>query len=159
MRLARGLSALLLAALLWACDDAAEDKPYVEFVGGGFIFNYRLAEAYYGFVARIVREPPDGAILEATFENPSRAAPIVLRQVYDGRRTGYKFETPPLRGIEAERDYRVDLRLLTPDGGEVIAIYSRNFRTYTGQEVLPKMPLAVGPGHHANPDARPPGSE
>ncbi|MDP6707835.1 MAG: hypothetical protein QF893_15935 [Alphaproteobacteria bacterium] len=147
MRLVRGLFALLLAAQLWACDDSGDDQPYVEIVGGGFIFNYRLAEAYYGFVARVVRQPPDGAILEATFENPSRAAPIVQRQVYDGRRTGYKFETPPLRGIEAERDYRVELRLLTPDGGTVIASYATSFRTYTGQEVLPKRPLTVGPGY------------
>ncbi len=50
----RSLVALLASLfLLAACEEKASDEPYVEFVGGGFIFNYRLAEAYYGFLVRV----------------------------------------------------------------------------------------------------------
>ena len=43
-------------------------KPYVEFAGGGFIFNYRTANHYYGFVVRQKKPLPAGSKLEARFE-------------------------------------------------------------------------------------------
>ena len=35
----------VVAVLLAGCDETPADAPYVEFVGGGFIFNYRMATA------------------------------------------------------------------------------------------------------------------
>jgi hypothetical protein len=148
MTLKRAVLAALLAGLVAACDEAPEDKPYLEFAGGGFIFNYRIAEAYYGFVARVVRALPEGAILEAELENPSGGAPFILRQVSHKTQFAYSFQSPPLEGVEAERDYRVELRLLDGAEGRVIARYSRTFQSDLGQEALPRQPLAVGPGYH-----------
>ncbi len=140
--------AMILCALLAACsDDEAEDDPYLEFAGGGFVFNYRLATAEYGFIARVTREITPGTIIEAEFENPSGGAPFVIRQSAVEGVPSYVFRTPPVQGVEAMRDYLVELRLLESGSGQVIAEYSRTFRSDIGQDVLPKSPTVVGPGY------------
>lgn len=58
---------LCVAAIMCACSSDDSNKPYLEFAGGGFIFNYRLATTNYGFVARRVRKIPRGTIIEAEF--------------------------------------------------------------------------------------------
>ncbi len=104
-----------MVALFFAgCDEQAKDEPYVDIVGGGFILNYRLAEAYYGFVAQIKRAPPEGTVLEARFEDPSGGPAIIVRQIHRAPRRGYKFETPPVKGVEADRDYAPVRRLEHP---------------------------------------------
>ncbi len=57
------------ALLLAACGEDA-NAPYLSFAGGGFIFNYRNAEAFYGFVAKPLRTLPEGGVIEAQFEVP-----------------------------------------------------------------------------------------
>ncbi len=124
------------------------DGPYIEFIGGGFIFNYRLAEADYGFVAGVKRPIPAGTVLEAEFENPGDGAAIIVRQTAKWGRTAYMFRTPPLQGIKANRDYHVELRLVNPATSQVIARYTRAYRSDVGQDILPKSPPVVGPGYH-----------
>jgi hypothetical protein len=136
--------------LLVACSDNS-DKPYVEFIGGGFIFNYRLAEANYGFVVKPVRRIPAGTILEAQFENPSGGEPIVVRGTAKFGRLQYVFRTPPVHGVRANHDYQVHLRLLDPADKHVIASYSRTFRSDVDQSILPESPPVVGPGYQRAP--------
>ncbi len=136
----------IAAVVLVACSDV--DKPYIEFIGGGFIFNYRLAEADYGFVVKPVRRIAAGTILEAQFENPSGGEPIVIRETAKFGRLQYVFRTPPLRGVKANREYHVELRLLDPADRHVIASYSRTFRSDVDQSILPERPPVVGPGYH-----------
>ena len=156
MRAIRVLAGPVLLLLFFAgCDSDPDDRPYLEFVGGGFVFNYRIATADYGFVAKVVKELPAGATVEAQFENPSGGAPIVLRQPVTEGQAFYTFRTPPLQGVEAERDYRVELRLLAPDGGEAIATYTRSYRSQVSQEILPEAPLVVGPGYQQPPENAP----
>jgi hypothetical protein len=141
------LSALILGASLAACESGhSDDKPYLAFVGGGFVFNYRLATADYGFVARALRTIPAGSIIEAVFENPGGGSPIVLRQNTKAGRSSYVFRTPPLQGVRANHDYQVVLRLLSPGQGE-FASYRKSFRSQAGQDVLPVAPPVVGPGY------------
>ncbi len=146
---------LLLAAVLGArCEPGADsDEPYVEFIGGGFIFNYRLAEADYGFVVKPKRCIPDGTVLEARFENPSGGEPLVVRETARWGRLQYVFRTPPVRGVKANRDYRVELRLLDPKDGHVMASYGKSFRSDVDQSVLPERPPVVGPGYQPTPSA------
>jgi hypothetical protein len=152
MRTCMLLSALA-GFLLVACDNA--DKPYLEFIGGGFIFNYRLAEADYGFVAKPVRRIPDGTIIEAVFENPQGGSPFVVRDTAKWGRLQYVFRTPPVQGVKANRDYKVELRLLDPKDNHVIATYAKTFRSNVDQSILPKYPPVVGPGYQPAPP--PPG--
>lgn len=151
MRLRRFLSGALLVLLSGCSGSESDNRPYLEFIGGGFIFNYRLAEADYGFVAKPLRRIPEGTILEATFENPSGGAPIVIRQKAKWGRSQYVFRTPPVRGVKAHHDYRVELRLLDAEDRHVIASYTKSFRSDVDQSILPERPPVVGPGYHPAP--------
>jgi hypothetical protein len=141
---------LLALALAVACSPGEGDGPYLEFLGGGFVFNYRLAEADYGFVVKRLRRIPDGTILEARLEDPAGGAPFVIRETASWDRLEYVFRSPPVRGVRAGRDYRVEVRLLEP-GGRLLATYARTFRSDVDQEVLPERAPVVGPGHQPAP--------
>ena len=69
-----GLRSIVLTAvfavLLPGCAEDP-DKPFLEFAGGGFIYNYRLATADYGFVVRVVKKLPTDTIIEAELEDPA----------------------------------------------------------------------------------------
>ncbi len=156
-----GLVALMaVLSALRSPEDASQ--PYVEFAGGGFVFNYNVAAAYYGFVARVVRTVPPGTILEAEFEDPDGGPPIVTRGVAGVYARQFRFESPPVEGVRADRDYRVELRLIDPDTGTLMAAYSRTFRSELDQDMLPAAPTTIGPGYRPNPDSGlsvPPGNE
>lgn len=130
---------------------AEDDGPHLEFLGGGFVFNYRLAEAEYGFVVKRLRRIPDGTIIEARLENPAGGEPFVLRETAAWDRLEYVFRSPPVRGVQAGRDYRVEVRLLDPAERRVIATYARTFRSDVDQSVLPEQAPVVGPGHQPAP--------
>jgi hypothetical protein len=141
------LPAIIVGATLGACDSGdSGDKPYLSFAGGGFVFNYRLATADYGFVARVMRTIPAGSLIEAEFENPAGGDTIVLRQSTRAGRSSYVFRTPPLQGVRANRDYQAVLRLLDSEQRE-FAIYRKSFRSSVDQNVLPETPPVVGPGY------------
>ena len=151
------LVALVPMLFLAGCGDG-EEGPYVEIVGGGFVFNYRIAEAFYGVTAVAHRPLPAGPELTAEFENPAGGAQIrVTRQASDGQ-TRYSLESGPVQGIVADRDYTVVLTLTTPSG-EVLESHTRTFRSKLDQSVLPDRPLTVGPGYTPNPDSGPPPAE
>ena len=137
--------------LLSACGGNSADDPYLEFAGGGFIFNYRLSTADYGFIVKMLRQPPTGTVLEAQFEDPAGGPPIVVRSTHKWGQINHSFRTPSVQGVKAGRDYKVELRLFAPAEGsaepEILATYSRVFRADQDQSVLPDKPLAPGPGY------------
>ena len=139
---------LIATLMIAACSSG---PPTVKIIGGGFIFNYRIAEAYYGIVAEIGGEIPEGATLEAEFEDPAGGKAIVLSQPIIASRSRYKFETPPLTGIKADRPYQVMLRLIVPGQDTALAEATRSFSSNVGQDILPDRPLSVGPGYHPPP--------
>ena len=135
----------LVAAAILSRERDDPGQPYIEFAGGGFIFNYNVASATYGFVARVKRRVPPGTLLEAEFEDPAGGPPIVVRGIAGGYARQFRFESPPLGGIVANRDYRVELRLIDPDDGTLMAAYSRTFRSELDQDMLPAAPTTVAP--------------
>ena len=144
---------LLSVVLLFpACDDTPADAPYFEFAGGGFVFNYRLATVDYGFVVSMLRQPPSGSVLEARFEDPAGGRPLVVRSVHAWGQLTHSFRTPPINGLTAGQNYRVELRLLAPAEGaakpDVLATFIKTFRADHDQAILPVKPLAPGPGYH-----------
>ena len=132
-----------------ACAPGADSAPYFQFVGGGFIMNYRSAEAEYGFVARRVRRVPDGTVLEARLEDPAGGAPFVFRESVTWNRPEYVFRSPPVHGVVAGVDYRVEIRLIHSATGRILATYTRTFRSELDQSALPNGPTVIGPGHRA----------
>lgn len=79
-------------------------------------------------------------------DNPAGGEPFVLRQAAANDRIEYVFRSPPVRGVRAGRDYRVEVRLLAP-GGRVLATYARAFRSDVDQSVLPERAPVAGPGY------------
>ena len=140
----RGLP-LALAVLVTACQD--DDKPYLEFAGGGFIFNYRTANHYYGLVIRQKKPLPEGARLEARFETPN-GMEIVTEPAVAGR-LQYKFQTGDLDGILAGHSYVVVVALIDAEGTTLERL-ERSFQTTVDQSKLPDQPLVSGPGYAPN---------
>ncbi len=126
---------------------AEEDKSYVAFEGGGVIFNYRIAEAYYGINLRPMRRLRPGTVLEVEFENPSGGEPYLVRKTVGAPKLRYTVRTPPVQGVKGNRDYRVFVRVLSHDG-TLLATYTKSVHSDLDQSVLPKAPLVVGPGYH-----------
>lgn len=127
-----------------------DSGPYLEFIGGGFVFNYREAQAHYGFVVRVVRELPHGVLLEAVFDNPGGGEPFVLTQPAHSGRQRYTFSSPPVTGVIEGREYHVELRIIGPADKKAIARYRKSFRSNIDQSLLPAVPTVLGPGYHAN---------
>ena len=61
----------ILFAIGWLTREDPANKPYLQIVGGGFVFNYRVADNFYGFTAIVSRPLESGSIIEATFEDPA----------------------------------------------------------------------------------------
>lgn len=145
----RRVPRLVLLALLFlpACVDQSQ---YLELAGGGFIFNYRNATATYGLILVPRKDPPSGATIEVSFENPAGGEPIALsRPARGGGRI--EFETPPLTGVEKDQPYHVVI-LLKSEGGEELQRIEHDYASDLDQSVLPERPLAIGPGYQKNVD-------
>ena len=138
-----------LAALAGCFDDSK--SPYLELRGGGFQFNYRIAEATATLVLGSLRTLPPDSVVEVNFENPAGGAPIVLRKPVGADDTSIDFSTPPLTGIVKDKPYQVTVRLLAKDGKELQRI-EKPYKSNLDQSVLPEKPLVVGPGYAPNPD-------
>ena len=138
--------AFALAGLLLGCKEDAS-TAYVEFAGGGFIFNYRTADHYYGFVVRQKKPLPEGSRLEARFEVPGGRPEQVVEQPSRPGQLQYVFQTGDIDGIVKNHPYRATLRILDGTTGAVIAKYKTTFKTDVDQSMLPEGPLVVGPGY------------
>ncbi len=145
---------LALAAVV-ALAGCLERGPYLDISGGGFVFNYRLSEAYAGLIAAPLRTLPEHSRIEATFENPSGGPPIVQSKDVTAERREYTFTTDALSGIKANKDYTVTVRLIAADG-KVIETIDKKLHSDLDQSVLADKPLTVGPGYTPNPDLAPP---
>jgi hypothetical protein len=137
----------LALLMLAACRD--ESAPYLEFAGGGFVFNYRVADDFYGFVAQVKKPLPAGGTVEAQFEVPQGPAEIVTQDVTEGQ-FQYMFRSSNLRGIVKDHPYKATLLVRDAKGAEV-ARYEKTFQTDVDQSTLPTDPLVVGPGYQKAP--------
>jgi len=111
-----GLSVALLAVLLavgWATREDPASKPYLKILGGGFMFNYRVADVHYGFTAAVQRPLPTGSIIEAEFEDPAGGPSHLVRERVGTDSARYTLRSPPVRGVEAGKDYHVEVRVKT----------------------------------------------
>jgi hypothetical protein len=143
------LSCTVVAVLLSACGGQDESKPYFSFAGGGFVFNYRNADLYYGLVLKPERTAPKGSVLEVDFELDDPGRHDIQRVPVREGQVQYGFRTPDLRGVKIGKDYIAVVRLL--DGTKEIWRFSKPFRTDVDTSKLPSEPLVVGPGYQTNP--------
>lgn len=150
-----GCVALLvpLFAIGWLTREDPADKPLLQISGGGFIFNYRVAEVYYGFSASVMRPLPVGSIIEAEFEDPAggEAHRARLRVGADTRH--YSLRSPPVRGVEAGRPYHVAIKVFDREEKELIWQQELDIRSQISDAIVPDQPLTIGPGYAKNPQA------
>ncbi len=144
--------AFLLAVLL-ALVACSEDggRPYLEVAGGGFVFNYRNAEASYGLVLKPLRPLPEGSTVEARFEDPAGGEAIIVRTRVVPGRDRIVLDSKPVRGVRKGQAYRVVLTLSEASGRELQRL-ERTYASSLDQTVLPEQPLAIGPGYQRNID-------
>lgn len=150
MRLWTGCLLLLISGLLCSCDGETE-KPYLKISGGGFIFNYRIGEGFYGFVLKPGKSLPDDTEIVAEFENPSGGLPFTIRQIVRPELIQYMFRTPAVTGVVKNQPYQVKVTLLNKSTGKQLAEITKTFRSNIDQSDLPDKALTVGPGYHPNP--------
>ncbi|HMN85335.1 MAG TPA: hypothetical protein PKA74_05035 [Bauldia sp.] len=151
MAIVRSLTLVLGLALLAAC--SSESGPYLEVAGGGFMFNYRIAEATAGIVAYPLRTLPEGGTIEATFPNPASGDAFVMTAPVEAGKKKYDFTTPGLHGVKAGTPYTMTVRLLDASG-KALETIEKPLVSELDQSVLPEKPLTVGPGYAKNPDAQ-----
>jgi hypothetical protein len=144
--------ALMLFAIGWFSREDPSKKPYLEILGGGFFFNYRVPEVYYGFTAMVEKPLSVGSIVEVTFENPAGGEPLVVSKRVNARTNRYAFRSPPVHGVVAQKPYHVTIRIYDRQRKELIWTAERDYHSVISDEVMPEKPLTVGPGYHPNPD-------
>ncbi|WP_292898336.1 MULTISPECIES: hypothetical protein [unclassified Nitratireductor] len=142
----------LLFAVGWFTRNDPSQDPYVKILGGGFMFNYRQGEVFYGFTAQVVRPLASGSIIEATFENPAGGAPLVVSERVSTMTDRYALRTPPVRGVEAKKPYKVSIRVYDREKTSMIWEGDTTFASQISDKVVPDRPLTVGPGYHLNPN-------
>ncbi|MDV6228676.1 hypothetical protein R2G56_20500 [Nitratireductor aquimarinus] len=150
------IAALALCAVLfavgWFTREDPADAPYLKILGGGFMFNYREAEIFYGFTAQVVRPLASGSIIEATFEDPAGGAPLVVSERVSTMTDRYALRTPPVRGVEAKKPYRVDIRVYDRAKTTLLWQEEHSYASQIADTVVPEKPLTIGPGYHRNPE-------
>ena len=148
---ARSVQAIAVLSLIVLAACSGEEGSYFEVAGGGFVFNYRIAEAKYGIALKPMRDIPADAVIEATFDNPSGGQPFVIRKEGPFNPTRVAFDTPPLKGVVKGHPYQVTV-ILRDGSGAPLQTIEKTFQSELDQTVLPERPLAIGPGYQRNLD-------
>ena len=145
------LALVLFGVGLLTREDVA-DKPYLKIAGAGFIFNYRVADAYYGFTAVVQKPVRNYSRIEAEFEDPAGGPPHRVTARLTPRSSRFGLRSPPLRGIEANRPYHVSVRLV--QNGDGAGLFRETFTVSSkiSDRIVPPEPLTVGPGYARNPN-------
>ncbi len=146
-----GLVAVLFAIGFAFREDPAE-KPFLNFAGGGFIFNYRVAEVFYGFTVYVTKPLQSGSIIEAEFENPRDGSPMVVSTRVNPRTTKYALHSPNVRGVKAGKPYKVVVSLYDFRHEKLIERHEKTYASQISDEIVPERPLTIGPGYHIPPD-------
>jgi hypothetical protein len=143
----------LAFAIAWALVAAScnQNSDYLAVAGGGFMFNYRIAEASYGIALKPMRELPADGVIEASFENPAGGAPITMSKAGPFNPTRIAFDTPPVTGVVKKHPYKVTV-VLKDGAGQTLQTLEKTFSSDLDQSVLPDKPLVIGPGYDKNVD-------
>lgn len=148
------VTVLLLVGIGWLTAEKPRERPYLNVLGGGFIFNYRVSDIYYGIAVVPVHSVDVGDIVEARFEDPSGGPDILVRKRFGLVHEPTQLRTPPLRGVVAGRPYRVELRLLAREDGHLVWSTVLHYKSSLDSKIINREPPVLGPGYHRNPAYR-----
>lgn len=143
---------IFLLAVGWMTRLDPSDKPYLQVLGKGFLFNYRISDVSYGFTVKVIRPLETGAIIESSFEDPSGGPDLKITKRVGTEKTRYGFQSPPVYGVKAGHPYRVFLRVMDREQKSVLWTHRFTVTSQISDDKIPSEPLTVGPGYTPNPD-------
>jgi hypothetical protein len=147
----RPVTILIIAAIGFVAACSNESGPYLKVTGGGFIFNYRLANAMAGILVVARRKLPEDATIEVAFENPAGGPPLI-QAAEIGSETQFDLRFESLTGIRQDVDYVATVRLVAADGTELEKVETIYRSLIDQATIMPGKPLTVGPGYTPNPE-------
>jgi hypothetical protein len=147
-----GVLLLILFSFGWATRNDPSEKPYLGVLGGGFIYNYREGEEFYGLTTMVQKPLAEGSIIEVEFENPAGGQPLIVSERVSARTNRYAFHSPDVHGVVANKPYHVMIRIYDRERKELIWSTTREYKSDLDDNVVPKKPVVIGPGYTPNPD-------
>ena len=145
------LAVFILVTIGWLMAPPPASRPYLKVLGGGFIFNYRVSDIYYGVAVVPVQSLEVGDVVEAKFEDPAGGPDILVRKHFGLTHDPIQLQTPPLQGVVAGRPYRVELQVRSREDNHVLWSSTIYFKSNIDGKLISPIPPVVGPGYHRNP--------
>jgi hypothetical protein len=154
MKIPTTLAVVILVAglILTACKDASR-SGYVELTGRVFIFNPRVATATYVVSLGILKPLPEGARIEALFDNPAGGERLRVSQLVRTVAGKVAVESPNLHCIKKGKRYAFEVTLLDASGATLQTV-SSSIESTLDQSIMPDAPLVIGPAYEPNPELK-----
>jgi len=141
---------LLAGLLLSACQREAED--YITIKGKVFIFNIRVARAFYMLTLNRLPTTPDGAVVVAEFEDPSGGPPLVKEQKVFPKMTRIDLQSPDVNCVVTGKPYKIKITLRSADG-KALQTIDTTLNSTLDETMLPEKALVEGAKYDRNPEA------
>lgn len=142
--------AIILLALAASCQ--REKTDYISVQGKIFIFNIRLARAYYTLNLNRLKATPDNSVVVAEFENPAGGPPLVSEQKVFPKMSRIDLESPDIDCVVAGKPYKIHISLKDAEG-TLLQTLDTTLTSTLDQTVMPARSLVVGAAYDKNPDA------
>jgi hypothetical protein len=144
------LPVLLAGLLLSACQREAED--YITIKGKVFIFNIRVARAFYMLTLNRLPATPDDAVVVAEFEDPAGGPPLVREQKVFPKMTRIDLQSPDVNCVVTGKPYKIKITLRNADG-EALQTIDTTLNSTLDETMLPEKALVLGAKYDRNPEA------
>lgn len=142
---------VVLFGAVWALREDPSQKPYLAIAGGGFVFNYRVSEVFYGFTALVARPLETGSIIEASFSTGKDSSPAVVRQRVGTETRRYALRSPGLVHVMEGVPYAVTIRVLDRSGSKELWRTKKSYVSQISSDgLIASKPLTIGPGYTRN---------
>jgi hypothetical protein len=144
------LSLLLAGTLLSSCQREPED--YISIKGKVFIFNIRLARAFYMLTLNRLPTTPDDAVVVAEFENPAGGPPLIKEQKVFPKMMRIDLQSPDVNCVVTGKPYKIRIMLKNAAGEELQTI-DTTLNSTLDATMLPEKALVLGAKYDRNPEA------
>jgi hypothetical protein len=144
---------VLLSMLLGlsACQ-REETKEYVTINGKVFIFNIRLARAYYVLTLNRLEAAPDNGVVKVEFENPAGGPALVSQQKIFPNMKRIDLQSGDLNCVVADKPYAIHITVNSPEG-KVLQTLDTTLESTLDQTIMPANSLVLGAAYDKNPEA------
>ncbi|MBL0371254.1 hypothetical protein JJB09_04360 [Rhizobium sp. KVB221] len=142
----------LLALLSFTASCQRDEAEYVKVNGKVFIFNVRLARAFYMLTLNRLEPLPDNAVVRAEFEDPAGGPPLISEQKVFAKMTRIDLQSPDLACVVADKPYAIHVIVRATDG-KVLQTLDTTLTSTLDQTVLPAHALVLGAAYDRNPEA------